>query len=198
MTGQEEAEDVYVEENVNKVIVFKNGRYEDGYVCELCKDVFNSLKLHTRHMLVSHEARNFTGEEYSIGEMQATYIKTKTLMLKKEDTGSSKLTSESATQTQILDEKFPSQFNYQLKQVTLAKEEQEGKLIICQNKVKICQQSLGNTSQTLQLLEEELEIQRTLRDLERELLRLKIQLRDSSVPFSSTASSPLALNQIGR
>merc|ERR1719341_2178810 len=93
----------------------------------------------------------------------------------------------------------------QLEQMSLVKEEQENKLIICQKKMKICKETGAGIGQTLKLLEEELEIQRLLRDLERDIQNMKEQLNTSpnnitaSISFESTGSLTLdrqSLNQL--
>merc|ERR1719318_231709 len=54
----------------------------------------------------------------------------------------------------------------QLQQMTLAREEQETKLLLCRTNAKICKLNCAGPDKALKLLEEELVIQRNLRDLE--------------------------------
>jgi hypothetical protein len=81
-----------------------------------------------------------------------------------------------------------SQLNSQLEQMNLTKEEQENKLTICQNQMKMCKQAGADIGQTLKLLEEELEIQKTLRDLERDVQKMKEKLTMSNMNRSANFS----------
>merc|ERR1719318_2051510 len=76
--------------------------------------------------------------------------------------------------------------------MSLVKEEEENKLKICQNQMKMSKQAGADIGQTLKLLEEELEIQKTLRDIERDVQKIKEQLNTSSnnnITVSNSLSS---------
>ena len=184
------------DEDVTKVVVFRNGAYREGFVCDLCEAVCNSMKQHKLHMK-SHEFRKLNEEE-SLEEsvdaedpfnkfLKSIGVNSKpSLSSDLNYTESEQLICPSSAETEKMDTNLQqllklSLLNSQLEQMNLVKEEQENKLIICQNQMKMCKQAGADIGQTLKLLEEELEIQRTLRDLERDVQKMKEQLNMSNV-----------------
>ena len=174
------------DEDVTKVVVFRNGAYREGFVCDLCEAVCNSMKQHKLHMK-SHEFRKLNEEE-SLEEsvdaedpfnkfLKSIGVNSKpSLSSDLNYTESEQLICPSSAETEKMDTNLQ-----QLEVMNLVKEEQENKLIICQNQMKMCKQAGADIGQTLKLLEEELEIQRTLRDLERDVQKIKEQLNMSNV-----------------
>merc|ERR1719318_2103817 len=81
--------------------------------------------------------------------------------------------------------------------MSLVKEEEENKLKICQNQMKMSKQAGADIGQTLKLLEEELEIQKTLRDIERDVQKIKEQLNTSSNNIITVSNSLSSLGSTG-
>merc|ERR1719470_557203 len=204
----EESDSEEHEEDVAKVVVFRNGGFKEGFACDLCEAVCNSMKQHKHHKR-SHELRMLIEEE-SLGESVDPenslnkFLKSKGVHSKPSlssdlnFTESEQLTCPSSAETETMDKNLQQllNLNSQLEQMSLAKEEQEDKLKICQNQVKMCKQAGADIGQTLKLLEEELEIQRTLRDIERDVQKMKGQL--STSPHNITVSnSPSSLGSTG-
>jgi len=196
----EESDSEEYEEDVAKVVVFRNGGFEEGFACNLCEAVCNSMKQHKLHMR-SHELKMLKEEE-SLGKsvdaedplnkfLKSIGIHSKpSLSSDLNFTESEQLTCPSSSETEIMDENLSQLLS--LSQLNMVKEEEENKLKICQNQMKMSKQAGADIGQTLKLLEEELEIQRTLRDIERDVQEMKGQLNTSSnnnITVSNSLSS---------
>merc|ERR1719318_1738686 len=177
----EESDSEEYEEDVAKVVVFRNGGFEEGFACNLCEAVCNSMKQHKLHMR-SHELKMLKEEE-SLGKsvdaedplnkfLKSIGIHSKpSLSSDLNFTESEQLTCPSSSETEIMEENLSQLLS--LSQLNMVKEEEENKLKICQNQMKMSKQAGADIGQTLKLLEEELEIQKTLRDIERDVQKMK-------------------------
>jgi len=197
LIGTIESEDEDNKGNVAKVAVFRNGHHGTGYACDLCEAVCNSLKQHKLHAR-SHKIKGLNEENLAVAEVFDQFRErnknSNFNSVIEADKSNTACVNSSSPVSPIFDDDFHqllllSQLNYQLEQATIAREEQEAKLIICQNQMRICKEFSGDIFQTLNLLQEELEIQKKLRDLEEDLYIKKIQLNNLSSPKTRTVGS---------
>jgi len=134
-----------------------------GFICDLCDVVCNSCKQLEQHQKSHLKAENDEENNYLYthdpfeGEVSEDQVMSLSISSKDEGESVALLSPVSLQELNL------NQLNSKLEQLALAREEQEKKLMFCQNKMMICKHS---GERTLQLLEEELEIQRKLRDLE--------------------------------
>merc|ERR1719427_708552 len=181
--------------NTKKILVQR-------FVCNLCDVVCNSDK-QLRHHMISHMRRKTKDdEEYmNMENFQQDYAEVVPVEMFKDRTVVAhsqhyfKLEDIDCKQPHSsLQEMQQSQVGNQLDHLTMAKEERESQLIFCQNQLKMCKLDGTKLEQTLKLLEEELDIQRKLKDLEIEEQTVKEQLASSLIQnprstFSTSSNS---------
>merc|ERR1712096_478123 len=164
--------------NTKKVLVKR-------FVCDLCDVDCNSDKQLGHHMM-SHMRRNTKDdEEYlNMENFQQDYAEVVPVEMFKDRTVAH-------SQHYFKLEEIGCK---QLDQLTMAKEERESQLIFCQSQLKMCKLDGTKLEQTLKLLEEELDIQRKLKDLEIEEQTVKELLASSLIQnarstFSTSSNS---------
>eukprot|EP00092_Neocalanus_flemingeri_P033810 GFUD01036763.1.p1 GENE.GFUD01036763.1~~GFUD01036763.1.p1 ORF type:complete len:791 (+),score=219.99 GFUD01036763.1:51-2423(+) len=197
-----------------KMFGLRKEKLVKGFVCDQCDVVCNSekqlwthIKSHLRKVNEDEDSLNIEHLQHGRGEMIGEdAISKKNDHAVAYDQHSEGTDSEdllpSVYQIQNLAEDFQqmklSKLSIQMEQLNQARREQESHLIFCQNQKKMCQQAGSDRAQTLKLLEGELEIQKTLRNLENEERRIKLIfasfVSQNSRSTSSTSGSKSSLS----
>jgi len=203
ISGSEDEESE--KDNVTKICIFRNGHYEDGYLCDECGAVCNSMKQHSLHTSshCSHDrwkSNNADQEcvketvpvsdlsEYT--DVKIARSESRPAELEVGDGYDPESELSCVQESQVADAHADGllhlrELNNQIEELMSLRNEEEKKLVLCQRKMAICKQTSKSNVETLELLEEELEIQRNLRDVEKNIGKLTIDFNNSMYPSTT-------------